>query len=187
MSSGKSMQLLSTAYNFSERQVPFISIKPSVDTRDKSGKICSSCGFERDCTVFSPEENVFELIKAAKKEQKIDWVLVDEAQFLTEEQVDQLSDAVDFLDINVMCYGLRTDFKSHFFPGSKRLMEIADTIDEIKSRCSCGRKTNINARVSADGTVMLNGKQVEIGGNDRYTSLCRKCWKEKSGQIPNLD
>ena len=108
------------------------------------------------------------------------WVIIDECQFLTEAQVNQLSDAVDFLNVDVMCFGLRTDFQSHLFEGSKRLFEIADDIEEIKASCECGeRKTSINARFDDNGEIVTEGSQVEIGGNERYKAICRKCWKDK--------
>ena len=109
----------------------------------------------------------------------MDWFLIDEAQFLTEAQVDQLSRVVDDFGSNVICYGLRTDFKSRLFEGSRRLFEIADTIDEIKSTCNCGHKTIVNARIDSEGNIVEEGAQVEIGGNDRYVAVCRKCWRNK--------
>ncbi len=119
-----------------------------------------------------------------------DWILVDEAQFLAPEQVDQLACVVDTYGINVICYGLRTDFQTRLFEGSRRLFEIADTIDEIKSTCNCGRKTIVNARIDSRGEIITEGDQVEIGGNDRYISVCRNCWRNKkveqsrNGQLP---
>lgn len=109
----------------------------------------------------------------------IDWFLIDEAQFLSADQVDQLARVVDDYGSNVICYGLRTDFRTHLFEGSRRLFEIADTIDEIKSTCSCGRKTIVNARIDSNGDFVTDGKQVEIGGDDRYIAVCRKCWRNK--------
>ena len=109
----------------------------------------------------------------------VEWFLVDEAQFLTEQQVDQLARVVDEFGSNVVCYGLRTDFKSRLFEGSRRLFEIADTIDEIKSTCTCGRNTIINARIDANGDFVEEGAQVEIGGDDRYIAVCRKCWRDR--------
>ena len=106
-------------------------------------------------------------------------MLVDEAQFLSKAQVDQLARIVDDYGVNVICYGLRTDFQSHVFEGSLRLFELADTIDEIKSTCSCGRKTIINARIDANGDVVTDGDQVEIGGDDKYVALCRRCWRNR--------
>lgn len=110
--------------------------------------------------------------------QKPKWLLVDEAQFLTTEQVDELSDVVDCLNINVICYGLRTDFKTHLFDGSKRLFEIADTFEEIKTTCDCGTEKCIyNLRIDSEGNVVTEGKQVEVGGEDKYITVCRKCYK----------
>ena len=182
MNSGKSLQLMSIAHNMDERHIPTLTIKPSIDTRDGENKIYSRIGISRDCRMFSPEDDLFDLISEENGERiscnsYLKWIFVDEAQFLTEEQVDQLSDVVDYLGINVMCYGLRTDFKSRLFPGSKRLFELADTIEEIKSTCECGNKTIINARVDKDGNVLKNGPQTLVGGDDRYISICRKCWK----------
>ena len=182
MNSGKSLQLMSIAHNMDERHIPTLTIKPSIDTRDGENKIYSRIGISRDCRMFSQEDDLFDLINDENcgrilRNSYLKWIFVDEAQFLTEEQVDQLSDVVDYLGINVMCYGLRTDFKSKLFPGSKRLFELADTIEEIKSTCECGRKTIINARVDKDGNVLKNGPQTLVGGDDRYISICRKCWK----------
>jgi thymidine kinase len=182
MNSGKSLQLMSIAHNMDERHIPTLTIKPSIDTRDGENKIYSRIGISRDCRMFSPEDDLFDLISEENGgriscNSYLEWIFVDEAQFLTEEQVDQLSDVVDYLGINVMCYGLRTDFKSRLFPGSKRLFELADTIEEIKSTCECGSKTIINARVDKDGNVLKNGPQTLVGGDDRYISICRKCWK----------
>ena len=181
MNSGKSLQLMSVAHNMDERNVPSLTIKPEIDTRDGENQIYSRIGISRPCITFSPDENLYELVKSQENINELKWIFVDEAQFLTEEQVDQLSDVVDIFDINVMCYGLRTDFKSKLFPGSKRLFELADTIEEIKSTCNCGNKTIINARVDKDGNVMSNGPQTLVGGDDRYVSMCRKCWKKKRG------
>ena len=107
----------------------------------------------------------------------IDWILIDEAQFLSADQVDQLARVVDDYGSNVICYGLRTDFRTHLFEGSRRLFEIADSIDEIKSTCSCGRKTIVNARIDSNGDFVTEGQQLEIGGDDRYIAVCRKCWR----------
>jgi thymidine kinase len=108
-----------------------------------------------------------------------DWILIDECQFLSTLQIDQLARIVDDYGVNVVCYGLRTDFQSHAFEGSKRLFELADTIEEIKSTCSCGRKTIINARIDSSGNIVTEGSQVEIGGDDKYVSLCRRCWRNR--------
>ena len=184
MGSRKSLDLLATAYNFEEKNIPFLTLKPSLDTRD-DGVIKSRAGLERKCTLISHDVNIYDSIyeyneiMSEKNDAPLKWILVDECQFLTEEQVDQLSDIVDYMNINVMCYGLRTDFKSHLFSGSKRLFEIADDIQEIKSSCSCGHKTSINARFNRNGGIITEGTQILVGGDDIYTPLCRKCWKNK--------
>ena len=185
MGSSKSLRLLTTAYDFEEKNVQIMVLKPAIDTRDGEGIIHSRAGLERKCVMIGNDVNLYKAIKAyrnvlAAQFETLKWVIIDECQFLTEEQVNQLSDVVDFLDINVMCFGLRTDFQSRLFPGSKRLFELADDIEEIKSTCECGeRKTSINARFDENGEIITEGSQVEIGGNDKYRAICRKCWKDK--------
>jgi thymidine kinase len=185
MGSAKSMQLLTTAHNLEENGLEIMVLKPSADTRDGEGIIRSRVGVERQCTSVDEDVNLYRAIKdyrnfLASQFVELKWVLVDECQFLTEEQINQLSDVVDFLGINVICYGLRTDFQSKLFPASKRLFEIADDMEEIKSTCSCGdRKTSINARFDSEGNIVTEGDQVMVGGNDMYKPICRKCWKNK--------
>ena len=185
MASAKTLRLLSTAYNFEEKGVQIMVLKPALDTRDGEGIIRSRAGLERKCIMIDKDVNLYKAIKAYRNVldaqlESLKWIIIDECQFLTEEQVDQLSDVVDFLDISVMCFGLRTDFQSRLFPGSKRLFEIADDIEEIKSTCECGdNKTSINARFDENGEIIIEGSQVEIGGNERYRAICRRCWKNK--------
>ena len=185
MCSGKSMFLLATAYNFQDRGIPFICLKSSIDNRDGDSVIHSRALGDRECIMVEPSTNIYgSILKMIELNnlsyiEKIKWILVDEAQFLTTKQVDELSDIVDNLNINVICYGLRTDFKTNLFPGSKRLFEIADSIEEIKSTCSCGEKNIVNARVDDNGKILKDGEQVLIGGDDKYTPMCRKCFKEK--------
>ena len=182
MGSAKTAILLATAYNFEERKLSFVCMKPIVDTRDSSNVIKSRIGIERKCEWIYHDTNLYELAKSLYDKSGgkiIDWYLVDEAQFLTEAQVDQLARIVDDFGSNVICYGLRTDFQSRLFEGSRRLFEIADTIDEIKSTCNCGRKTIVNARIDGNGDFVEEGNQVEIGGDDRYVAVCRKCWRNK--------
>lgn len=183
MNSSKTLNLLTTAYNFEEKNIPFLVLKPSIDTRDGENTVKSRAGIERECVSVTPEMDIYDAINKynailESTFSKLEWVLIDEAQFLTNEQINQISDVVDFLNIEVMCYGLRTDFKSEMFPASQRLFELADEIEEVKSRCSCGKKTIINARINEDGDVITNGEQVMIGGEEKYIALCRKCWKK---------
>lgn len=185
MNGGKTLSLLSTAYNLEENGIQIMVLKPSLDTRDGEGIIRSRAGLERKCIMVDQDINLYKAIKAYKNVlathfEELKWVIVDECQFLTEKQVDELSDVVDFLGVNVMCFGLRTDFQSNLFPGSKRLFELADDIEEIKSSCECGeKKASINARFDENGEIVTDGSQVEIGGNDKYKSICRRCWKNK--------
>ena len=184
MASSKTLRLLATAYDLEEKGLKILTMKPSKDTRETDGQIRSRAGLSRPCIRFSHDVDLFELVK--DKYNDVKWVIVDECQFLSSEQVDQLSDIVDFLGISVMCYGLRTDFQSHLFEGSKRLFELADDIEEVKSTCECGeRKTSINARFNKNGEMVTEGEQLEIGGNERYKAICRKCWKEKIRKINN--
>lgn len=167
-------------------------LKPVVDTRDNKNVIKSRIGIERECGWIYPETNLYDEVAAMQFDDGTypGWILVDEAQFLSPDQVDQLAKVVDDFGINVVCYGLRTDFRTHLFDGSKRLLEIADTIDEVKSTCSCGRKTIVNARVNSKGEIITEGEVVEIGGNERYIAVCRNCWRNKrieqsrNGQLP---
>ncbi|MCM1377583.1 MAG: thymidine kinase [Clostridium sp.] len=181
MGSAKTAMLLTTAYNFEERGISYLCMKPVIDTRDNKNVIRSRIGIERECRWIYGDSNLYiELRDMARSQGSLpEWILVDEAQFLTPDQVDQLSAVVDDFGCNVICYGLRTDFRSHMFDGSRRLFEIADTIDEVKSTCNCGRKTIVNARIDSLGEIITEGEQVEIGGNDRYMAVCRKCWRNK--------
>lgn len=181
MGSAKTAMLLTTAYNFEERGMPYMCLKPVTDTRENRNVIRSRIGIERECDWIYHDTNLYTYFKGVFEE-TLDlprWVLVDEAQFLTAAQVDELSRVVDDFGINVICYGLRTDFKTRLFEGSRRLFEVADSIDEIKSTCTCGRKTIVNARINSLGEIITEGAQVEIGGNDRYIAVCRKCWRNK--------
>ena len=184
MNASKSTNLLTKAHSFEERNIPFLCLKSTIDNRDGEDIIKSRIGIQRECVSVDPQNNIYNIVQnyiyeaELKSLKKPLWILVDECQFLTKEQVDQLSDIVDFLDINVMCYGLRTDFSTKLFEGSKRLMELADNIEELKISCFCGRKAIINARVDRNGKVVSDGEQIVIGGNDMYVPLCRKCYKE---------
>lgn len=179
MGSAKTLKLLTTAYNFEENAIPFVVLKPSIDTRDGVGLVVSRIGLQRECIMISKEDNIYSAIDTyIKTYGDLDWILIDECQFLTEEQVNELAHIVDNLNISVMCFGLRTDFQSKSFIGSKRLFELADTIEEVKSRCSCGKKASINARFNSNKEIVLSGDQILVGGNDLYKPLCRKCWSK---------
>ena len=181
MGSAKTALLLTTAYNFEERKIRYLCMKPAIDTRENKSVIRSRIGIERECKWIYPETNLYEFAKKYFKEinEVVDWFLVDEAQFLSARQIDQLSMIVDDFGSNVICYGLRTDFQTHLFEGSRRLFEIADTIVEIKSTCTCGHKTIVNARIDPNGDIITEGEQVEIGGDERYMAVCRKCWRNR--------
>ena len=181
MGSAKTALLLTTAYNFEERKMDYVCMKPVIDDREKDSVIRSRIGIERRCCWIYPNTNMYQmLVEMFESEGRLkEWVLIDESQFLTAEQVDQLAQVVDEYGVNVMCYGLRTDFQTHLFEGSRRLFELADTIDEIKSTCTCGRKTIVNARIDRNGDVILDGEQGEIGGDDKYMAMCRRCYRNR--------
>lgn len=182
MGSAKTALLLTMAYNFEERKMRYVCLKPFVDTREGSRSVIRSrIGIERECQWIYPDTDIYHLAQNLFEHDMavIDWFLVDEAQFLSAAQIDQLARIVDDFGSNVICFGLRTDFKSNLFEGSRRLFEIADTIEEIKSTCTCGRKTIINARIDSAGDIVTEGAQVEIGGDERYIAVCRKCWRNR--------
>lgn len=190
MGSAKTALLLTTAYNFEERGLKYLCMKPIVDTRDDRNVIRSRIGIERECAWIQADSNLYIMIRDLIRFSPDDapsWILVDEAQFLAAPQVDQLAAIVDDFGINVICYGLRTDFQGHLFEGARRLFEMADTIDEVKSTCSCGRKTIINARIDSNGEILTEGEQVEIGGDERYIACCRKCWRRRKIQSMKRD
>lgn len=173
MGSSKSANALITKFNYEERGMRVWLIKPSADTRDGKGLVASRIGLSEKADIISPEESIFFLLG---KRSNIDVIIADECQFFTPEQIDELREIVDFRDIPVLCFGLRTDFLTHLFPGSRRLLEVADSITEIKTICSCGAKAIVNARIDEKGNVVTSGEQVMIGGNDRYVAMCHKCW-----------
>jgi len=180
MNAGKSTILLQSSYNYHERGMRTLLIKPAIDTReDVQDQIMSRIGLSANADIVTPKQNLMTHISAAHDKESIDCVLVDEAQFLTEAQVWQLSKVADEMRLPIMCYGLRTDFQGKLFPGSAALLAIADNIKEIKTLCWCGRKATMTLRVSRTGKAVTRGAQVEIGGNDRYVSLCRKHWTAK--------
>lgn len=173
MGSSKTAQALITKYNYEENGMRVWLIKPSADDRDGAIILRSRVGLEAPTEVIAPEADIRELFA---KQEKTDVIIVDECQFLMPEQIDQLREIVDAENVPVLCFGLRTDFRSTLFPGSRRLFEVADTITEIKTICDCGAKATTNARVGEDGYIVTEGAQILMGGNDRYIAMCHKCW-----------
>lgn len=174
MGSSKTAQALITKYNYEENDLRVWLIKPSADTRDGMQTLRSRIGLEAQVEVIPPEMDILERFRQTQAGQ-CDVIIADECQFLTEQQIDQLRSIVNDYNIPVMCFGLRTDFLTRLFPGSRRLMEVADTIQEIKTICDCGAKATVNARV-VDGYIVTQGAQVVLGGNDSYIAMCHKCY-----------
>lgn len=175
MGSSKTANALIAKFNYEERGMKVWLLKPATDDRDGVTLIKSRIGLEAIADTLSDKDNVTQLYQ---NHDKVDVVIVDECQFLTGEQIDQLRFLVDEYNIPVMCYGLRTDFLTKLFPGSMRLFEVADSIQEIKTICACGSKAVVNARLDGEGHVITTGEQVCIGGNDRYIAMCHACYKK---------
>ena len=176
MGSSKSAQALITKFNYEEKGMDVWLIKPGTDTRDGADIIQSRIGLRKQAQIIYPDDDIIEEYHKAGDH---DVIIADEAQFLTPEQIDGLRKLVDENDLPVLCFGLRTDFLTHFFPGAKRLMELADSITEIKTICECGRKATVNARIDENGNVITKGDQVMLGGNDSYTEMCHICQVNK--------
>lgn len=173
MNSGKSIQLLSTAHSYQEQGKSVLLLTPSTDTRDGVGTISSRIGLSEEAMVISPDTNLWELEGVNLFFNGYDAILVDEAQFLSKDQITQLSEIVDQLNIPVMAYGLKNDFSNHLFPGSEQLVLLADKLIEMKTTCKwCNKKATMNLRV-VDGSPAYEGEQVEVGGNEDYLSVCR--------------
>ena len=178
MNAGKSTILLQASHNYQERGMRTLLLTARLDDRIGEGKIGSRIGLQAPALVFSQDTDMMAVIVAAHDQKPVDCVMVDEAQFLSDGQVWQLSGVADDLRIPVMCYGLRTDFQGNLFPGSARLLAIADVIREIRTICHCGSKATMVVRQDEQGVVIREGAQIEIGGNERYISLCRRHWCE---------
>lgn len=178
MNAGKTTTLLQSAHNYRERGMNPLLFTPSVDDRAAVGVIKSRIGIQSDAVPFSGDDDLFDLVHARLESDNIHCVLVDEAQFLTRDQVYELTEVVDRLEIPVLCFGLRTDFRGELFEGSLHLMAWADELKELKTICHTGRKANMVVRVDEHGYALREGAQVEIGGNDRYVSVCRKEFKD---------
>lgn len=180
MGCSKTAQALITKFNYEERNMKVLLLKPSVDTRDGVSTVKSRIGLMKPCLSVSSEQNIYDLYKNEYTDCQV--VIVDECQFLTPKQVDELDDIVIDFNVPVLCFGLATDFLTHLFPGSKRLFEIAESITEIKSVCKCGSKATVNARIDEKGKIVTEGDQICIGGNDRYVAMCRKCYLKRIKQ-----
>ena len=174
MGSSKTAQALITKYNYEERGLKVWLLKPSADVRDGALTVMSRIGLQAAALPVSPEMDIRALYRG---NEDVNVVIVDECQFLTEAQIDQLRELVDEKNVSVMCFGLRTDFQTKLFPGSRRLLEVADEITEIKTMCECGKKATVNARIDGEGYVVTEGAQVFLGGNDSYIAMCHRCWR----------
>ena len=177
MGSSKTAQALITKFNYEERGMKVWLIKPALDTRDGKSTVKSRIGLSAECDTVSESDDLFALYHTSHG--NADVIIADECQFFTDAHVDALRRLVDECKIPVLCFGLRTDFLCHLFPGSKRLFEVADSIAEIKTICDCGAKATVNARLDESGRIVTEGDQVLLGGNDRYIAMCHKCWREK--------
>ena len=175
MGSSKTAQALITKFNYEERGMRVLLLKPATDTREEEGIISSRVGLSSACVTVSEEEDLFALLSSKKP--RPDVVIADESQFFTARQVDGLRAVVDEYDVPVLCFGLRTDFTTKLFSGSAWLFEVADSIAEIKTICSCGAKATVNARLGASGRVVVHGEKIVIGGNEKYIAMCHKCWQ----------
>jgi len=179
VNAGKSTSLLQVAYNYRERDMEVLVLNSALDTRDGEGVVQSRAGISTAATLYRNDDNLYDLTSEYLTQHTIAAVLVDEAQFLTIDQVNQLAHVVDELHIPVLCYGLRTDFLGQLFPGSERLLAVADELREIRTICHCGHKATMTRRVDAAGVVLDDGPQTQIGGTDMYIPLCRKHWMAK--------
>jgi len=174
MGSSKTANALITKFNYEERGMRVLLIKPSIDDRDGVDVVRSRIGLEEKAYIVSSHTDIYSVFESDTNYHAI---IADECQFFTSAQIDQLRSIVDNFDIPVLCFGLRTDFLTHLFEGSKRLFEVADSISEVKTICSCGNKAIVNARIDGSGHVVTQGGQILIGGNDSYVAMCHKCWK----------
>ena len=176
MGSSKTATALITKYNYEERGMKVWLIKPAADQRDGAFTLKSRIGLTAEAEAIAPDKDLCALYAARERP---DVIIVDECQFMTAPQIDQLRWLVDREDLPVLCFGLRTDFLTHLFPGSRRLFELADSITEIKTICECGSKATVNARIDGEGHVVTEGAQVFLGGNDSYIAMCHACWRRR--------
>jgi len=183
MNAGKSTILLQASYNYRERGMETYLLTARLDNRAGSARIASRIGIDENADTFEAGEDLFDKVQARLDAVPCACVFIDEAQFLEKEQVWQLARAVDDLGVPIMCYGLRVDFQGELFPGSAALLALADEMREARTICHCGKKATMVVRMDEDGKVLLDGDQVQIGGNESYVSLCRKHWREAVGDL----
>ena len=177
MNAGKSIELIKVAYNYEERGKRVLTLAPSVDDRYGMGLITSRIGLQREAVIVNDDTNILDLFIERNDDKKIDCILLDECQFLKKHHVEELAEIVDSYDVPVLAYGLKNDFRNELFEGSYYMLIYADKIEEIKTICWCGRKAIMVARV-VDGKIIKQGKQIQIGGNEMYVSLCRKHYND---------
>ncbi|MEM9999465.1 MAG: thymidine kinase [Pseudomonadota bacterium] len=187
MNAGKSTMLLQASHNYRERQMNTLLLTAKLDDRVGVGRIGSRIGLSEEALTFASGDDLRTMVLESHADKRIHCVFVDEAQFLSEDQVWQLARLADRDGIPVMAYGLRTDFQGKLFPGSQALLAIADELREVRTICRCGRRANMVVRVGEDGKVVRDGDQIAIGGNDRYVSLCRRHWEEEMGRVDGED
>jgi thymidine kinase len=183
MNAGKTTTLLQSSHNYAERGMSTMVLKPQIDDREEQSRIRSRIGLEAEAIIFSPAEDLFGLVQSHVAKTALACILVDEAQFLRRDQVMQLTEVVDQLNIPVLTYGLRTDFRGELFEGSRILLALADELKEIKTVCHCGRKAIMTVRLDAEGNPLHAGAQIQIGGNEAYVSMCRRHFKDVLGKI----
>lgn len=179
MNAGKSTTLLQASFNYRERGMRTLLFTAAIDRRFEEGVVASRIGLKEAARLFDGATDLYEEINRELRGVGANCVFVDEAQFLSPQQVMQLARAVDYLNVPILCFGLRTDFRGELFPGSERLLAIADEIRELKTICRCGRKATMNLRIDSDGRAIAEGESVEIGGNERYLPLCRRHFYEE--------
>ncbi|KXF81460.1 thymidine kinase [Enterovibrio coralii] len=182
MNAGKSTTLLQSSFNYQERGMNPLIFTAAIDDRYGVGKVSSRIGLQAEAQLYGNKDDIFAAVNDINANQKVDCVLIDECQFLTKDQVQQITEVVDKLRIPVLCYGLRTDFRGELFEGAQYLLAWADKLVELKTICHCGRKANMVIRTDAEGNAIADGDQVVIGGNDRYVSVCRMHYKEALGK-----
>ena len=181
MNAGKSTLLLQASYNYRERGMQTYLLTAAIDGRAGEGRIASRIGISAGADTYATDSDLFDMLERRKRQGPVACVFIDEAQFLTRDQVWQLARAVDDLGLPIMCYGLRVDFRGELFPGSAALLALADEMREARTICFCGKKATMVVRQDSDGHALTDGDQVQIGGNETYVSLCRRHWREATG------